>query len=343
MRRFSGYFMLLGILFSLTIDLASQDILSLKKEIELKTPGNIEVGNILNIQSNSSGYLFIHNWTAYVKNGCPLGTQLSVFDSSGNFIRTIGKQGKGDKEIQRFKAFFVHSDKIYIADDKDRCIHVLNYKGEYLYNFNMQSFNCYNLYITDNGDIITYDPVVSQSYENLIQVQNQKQLICKFGSPTIVAKNSFPCPNHGFTLDSKSNIYQVNSHEYKIFKYNLKGELISTFTNDRNLSICKSMPADFPIKPDTSKVYQEKFRNSFDWINYLYLIDDKFLLTVYLSDVLKSSSIYYVDILTLDGDMIKCNIQMPYVPKGSYGDLLYLVAEREEKVDGSFSSQKIMF
>ena len=311
---------------------------TLKNTIVLQEPDSIQIGNIQNIQSNSSGELLVLNRNAYMKYGCSTGNRLTLFDKDGKFIRNIGKPGEGVNEISNFKSFTIKDDTIYVADDVKGCIHILHKNGEYISNFDMKSMNCWRLYIT--GDrVITYDPVVSQAFENLIQVQNTKTIYSKFGTPSIIARKAFPCPNYGFTINSQNSIFQVNSHEYKIYNYSLTGELLNIFTNSNQLSKCKSLPETFEIKRDTSRAYYKNFRDSFNWIHYLYLMRDKYLILVYVDSEMN----FFADIISTTGEFIKTSIKLDYDPKGWNKNGLFLIPEREEKSLGTFSPQKILF
>lgn len=310
---------------------------TLKNTIVLQEPDSIQVGNIQNIQSNSSGEFLVLNRNAYMKYGCSTGNRLTLFDKDGKFIRNIGKPGDGVNEISNFKSFTIKDDTIYVADDVKGCIHILQKNGEYVSNFDMKSLNCWRLYVTDNK-FITYDPVVSQSFEYLIQVQDKKSLMARFGTPSIVAQKSFPCPNYGFTINSKNKIFQVHSHEYKIYNYNTSGDLLDIFTNSDNASKCRSLLESIELKPDTSRTYNQKFHQSFDWIQYLYLLCDKYLVLVYIDDNMH----YFADVLSTTGEFIKSNIPIAHDPKGMGIDCLYLVPEREQNPNGMYLPQKLL-
>jgi hypothetical protein len=291
------------------------DIFILKKKIELQECQDNLLGTVNTVLVDSLNNIYILDWKSI---------QVFVFDKSGSCIRTIGKKGYGPGEYGFCNALCYRNGSIFIADVRQRKIHQFSSAGAYVSSCKMVSYNCYDLFVDQNLHLYTYDPVVSGDFEKLIIVQNCAEPLFKFGEPTILAKKFFPCPTHGFAVDSRNFIYQVNSHEYKIYKYNNQGQLLAVFSNDHSISKCRSLPANMLLERTNDEKKVKRIALSFDWINNLKIINDEILAVCYSDG---SSPGNRMDLLDLNGNFIKATLELPYELKTTYKNDVYLVEE----------------
>lgn len=305
------------------------ELFRLVKTITLNESDDAPIGTVNEIQSDAAGNLYIRD---------NVGNQILSFNAEGQFITNIGRQGSGPEEFSIAQAMYYRNQSIYIADSKRLLIHQFTSDNRHIKSFKMASFNCYGFFVSrDEKKFFTYDPfVMGAPRQSQITIQDSKgRALEKFCEPSMLAKKKLPLPNFGFAAEERNNhIFQVNAHEYKIKVYNENGELLNVIANEQEISECKSLPPDFPVRRDFSDTYQKKFRDSFNWIDKIYVLDSRFLLVTYLISIRPNPIIYQLDLLSVSGDFINCNLRLPAKIKGVSGKYLYTLGKREMTTDG---------
>ncbi len=209
----------------------------------------------------------------------------------------------------------------------------------------MAAWNCYRLFVTkDEKRVVIYDPVVMEpDRQRQILIQDfEGNILNRFAPPSRVAQAAFPLPNYGFCVDESRNLFfQVNAHEYKIYVYDETGQLVKTITNEAGLSKCKSLPYDFRLVRDYSESYEKRFRAAFNWIEKLYIVENRLLLVIYYVSIRPNPIKFGMDVLSLRGDFVNPNLALPELIRGVCHDRVFLVQKRSMDAAGNLTPVEV--
>lgn len=174
---------------------------------------------------------------------------ISVYDSNGKFIKTIGRFGDGPGEFNfrgmgdRIEFF---KDRMFINDQGHYRVQVMTEDGKYLSQVNPMESNCKSISpINMNTVILGFNPS-RQNHSLIHRYQKEKgiyQLIKVFGDfivkPSDIDWNDKVSVSRFYTLneflicsDDKGCIYQLYTDVPIIKKYNPDGQLIWQKTVD---------------------------------------------------------------------------------------------------------------
>ena len=85
----------------------------------------------IEFQFDSQGNIYIIDWREIT---------IKVFDPDGNYLRSVGKQGKGPGEFETPARFRIVDDQIYLLDSRQRKFSLLTLEGEYLKGFKIEGY-----------------------------------------------------------------------------------------------------------------------------------------------------------------------------------------------------------
>ncbi len=97
--------------------------LELIKKIGLQEKDSIKVGNARFIKTDEDTNLYIMDWSS---------SNIKVFSKNGNFVRTIGKSGKGPNELSSPMYFCFKGDEIWISEFDIDAFKVFSKEGKFL-------------------------------------------------------------------------------------------------------------------------------------------------------------------------------------------------------------------
>ncbi len=135
--------------------------------IPLETKENSLIGNIDKVVFTDD-YIFVFDWLS--------SRAIFQFDTSGNFIRKIGKQGQGPGEYLMIYDFDVYNNKLIVLDMGYKLIYY-TLEGEYVNQTELKDFVTGKL-ISLNKDLLAFNTTGSEPYELTIatpkgEVKNQ--------------------------------------------------------------------------------------------------------------------------------------------------------------------------
>lgn len=97
----------------------------------------------IEFQLDDYGNIYILDWRE---------VGIKVFDSTGHFLRTVGRKGQGPGEFGVPAYFQIVGDKIYLLDSRNRKFSLLNLEGKYLQGFPLEGFSP-GLGVTEDGTL----------------------------------------------------------------------------------------------------------------------------------------------------------------------------------------------
>lgn len=152
------------------------------------------------------------------------------FDSSGKFIRKIGKQGQGPGDFLTPGDVFVTKDYLVVRDIGNSRFQYLDLEGKYLRSFKF--FKTYASFVINENDLVigALFPRSSYNVRNLIDVLSPEGgLLYSFGEPLIYKDISVTLSNVKLGLNKKGELF-VSFNLFPIVrKYSLKGELLAEY------------------------------------------------------------------------------------------------------------------
>ena len=245
--------------------------------------------------------------------------QILKFDSRGDFVGRIGREGQGPGEFQGPNHAVTWKNRLIVLDNFRRNIQILDTKGVYIDGFVAKS--CWDLVVSDSG-LICIAPALIQSDENsyLTEIYSQEgEMKNSFGKPKDL-KRSYTSRNRTrLATNNKDELIMAFQHWPIIRKYSLDGELKAEYTVEHKIM---KENAEFNQLQQTkpSKVGEpSSFKRVIDGID---ILGGK----VYL--LFSSHPDFKFEILELDKDM---NVIKTYTYKHSewhyYSD--FLVKEQE--------------
>ena len=122
--------------------------------------------------------------------------RLLLFDRKGKFINQVGSQGRGPGEYNRILAFAndVKNREIYLLSD--RKIHVYDFKGQFIREFNL-TFPSQQMLLTENNDLILHSYNFPQASE---KPPYSWYIIDRYGKTLKALPNTLKRSNGGITI-----------------------------------------------------------------------------------------------------------------------------------------------
>jgi len=195
-------------------------------DVTIDSKGNVYVADTFNsrIQKFSSNGRFLKSWKGvdrprgifagpdnliYVANTSA--NNIIIFDEEGQVKRQFGRHGKGMNELDQPIGITVHSDKIYVADSRNKRIQIFKLNGQYVNHIAVPGWvgNVFvepYVAILKNGDIAATDPTSHSVYRF-----NPGGKLIKELSLT----NRFQHPM-GIVCTEQGKVYVVDSHHHKV-------------------------------------------------------------------------------------------------------------------------------
>jgi hypothetical protein len=228
------------------------------KIIPLETEENCLIGQIDQIHvTNDELYILDSRFAK----------SLFVFTKKGEFIRKIGKVGRGPGEYTNPGTFKINDQKkeIYILDRNIQVIHRYDYAGKYLGNINIIGDRATDFIMTSQNQI----------YLDLVMgYGNDKFLLRELSFSGKVLRKWFPIPDYGkgwsFNLDGKA--FCQTQQDIKFYKPYLD-TIYSIFPNEVKPFMCLSSENLLTSKDLINFKSKQKIINSmfgFDEINKIW-------------------------------------------------------------------------
>ncbi len=217
--------------------------------------------------------------------------RVQVFNKTGLYIRTIGKEGRGKGEFMKFTDMYVDVfDNLYIADNDNKRIQVFTPAGNFLKEIPVDVKDPRYLTVDSKKNVYVHhvgDKAAVRKYD----FEGNK--IAAFGeilnAREDIGKKSKTYSQARLAVDKDDNLYVSYRPVYKIDKYSPEGVLLMTF--NRGMT-------------DRQKAQKDKFRD--DNLNtnrarYIFHISDIFIdhedrIWITLSDA--------IDVFSLDGKLL---------------------------------------
>lgn len=126
------------------------------------------------ICSDSSGNIYISDSKA---------RNIFKFDSSGNFLVRIGREGQGPGEFNNPRSIRFSKDLLVVSDNNNHRIQFLDSNGIYVRSIKYKGMAPWDMAVNDNG-LVFVAPIRRQSHAPLIDVYSQDgNLLYSFGEP----------------------------------------------------------------------------------------------------------------------------------------------------------------
>lgn len=179
--------------------------------------------------------------------------RIQVFNSSGDYLRTLGQRGSGPGELERSArtiAINSRTQLIYVYDFSMKRLTALKMNGKYVDSWYINEF-IDDMDFDSKNILLTSDFVVEEKYAPIHRYNSKVKLISSFGSVEEPGKNIFKMlllspynEAHVFSqykmtniaVDEVGYIYYSQKNPYQISKYSPDGKLILEFNRDLNFS-----------------------------------------------------------------------------------------------------------
>jgi len=220
------------------------------------------VWKIGELEENEKNYQFFNAFDASIDKDGDIyvmdsgNNRIQVFDPAGNYLKTIGREGKGPGEFQQLYSIDINDDgHLYIYDRGKRSMECFDREGKFIKSTRLQGNYSY---IRITGPDIFCAPLIEVIYPDLMiwrqafpGREDSRDLKC-LSSVCILdeTKKEFCAglPEEGITYGSQinANIFETDihynlfvafKHQNKIEKYTPDGHLLFTIDRPLNFSI----------------------------------------------------------------------------------------------------------
>lgn len=160
---------------------------------------------------------------------------IKKYDSSGNFVKTIGQKGQGPGEFESIiKMEIDEKDNIYVIDIYGR-VQVFDTDGNYLREFRILNFTIFFKVLSDSQLVI--NKVFNEGNKNLLHFTDRsgdiQSSLCEMETCNEPLGLRY-LNGITFCTDAQKNIYVAFRSQNRIEKYNAEGQL--QFRADRPLN-----------------------------------------------------------------------------------------------------------
>lgn len=275
------------------------ETLSIHRDIDFSSLNNLDFGYIRSIYSDSNGNIYVLDW----------GRQsILIFSENGELIKEFVNRGEGPGEYLTIREIYIKNDFLYIVDNNQLKISkfkIINSEGDlthikdaiypdraftridhffvidedtYAFVFLKDGFSPHNLWDDKFAGLQLFD-WKRQKYNEILEVPGREYFRFENGRGWGIRPLAFG--TYPYFMFHEGEFYYGNNSEFNIDKYNLSGELVTTFQsinidpisvpkNERMDEINDDYYVDRNIQKDAREQLPEEWRiyNSF-------LIDDE--------------------------------------------------------------------
>lgn len=190
--------------------------------IPLETSNESLIGNVLDVQLTDD-YIFI---SQRIRDNKPL----LQFDRSGNFIRQIGKIGRGPEEYVAMRGFSIDRDKeiIYVLASYNGKVLSYSFDGDYINSFKFpQSYG--PIVWSKDSSFICYQESVNGTEENIFEERNTHNEITQYVRNTFFWQHKLNFFAGG-SSSKKKVFYRLNNKLHFKSSYN---DTVYTYDKDK--------------------------------------------------------------------------------------------------------------
>jgi hypothetical protein len=154
--------------------------------------------------------------------------RIQVFNSSGNFLRTIGRRGKGPGDVLNPSLIVPDkTGKLVVYESGNRRIQILNPSGKYIGMFGFGGVWISDIVVSPDNRLLVYSHPKTFNSGKLIYFYNFKgEVLGTIGKHPRRGKELAESEGISFVLDKKGNIYIAYNYIPYIETYNEKGKLL---------------------------------------------------------------------------------------------------------------------
>lgn len=154
-----------------------------------------------------------------------------VFSPNGEFIRQIGRRGKGPGDLLTpYSIDLAPNGNLWVLEMMGRRIQRFDPSGKSVSSFNIDGW-CEWIGVTSGSEILSHFPFKTFKTRKIIYAMDQEGKIQKeFGQYHGEAESRLTAERFLFTMDSQDNLYVANGHAPVIRKYSPDGTLVSVIT-----------------------------------------------------------------------------------------------------------------
>lgn len=271
----------------------------------------------------------------------PYTKQIYIFDSEGNFIKSIGNSGRGPGEFEYIRRIKLDNfDNLWVYDPSQLRLSVFSAPDYYFLKSIKVTQRFSDFIVTEDSKVIVYSTLSDNliSHFNDGGAINQQYFSVKDKLKRIFL-GRFQDGGLTYGFDNKS-FFVVYPGEFGIRKYSIDGILLSnitTLTIGKNQKFRPITPK-FPEKLDPyNYTYEhEEWYNSFLNISQIFVVHpDILLLTLY--DNVTSKVKFFTNIYTQDGQVLAEGITLPNEGRiiGTNIDRVFIATDEKMLNDGS--------
>lgn len=190
--------------------------------IPLETTDESLVGNVLDVQLTED-YIFI---SQRIRDKRPL----LQFDRSGNFIRQIGKIGRGPEEYVAMRGFSIDKDRkrIYVLASYNGTVHTYSFDGDYIKSFKFpQSYG--SIVWSKDSSFICYHESLTGTEKNIFEERNSNNEVEQYVRNTFLWQHKLNYVT-GFGNNKLKVFYRLNDKLHFKSTYN---DTVFTYNGDK--------------------------------------------------------------------------------------------------------------
>ena len=161
------------------------------------------------------------------------------YTASGNFIKKIGRRGEGPAEFEMPHKFFYDNKMLFIVDQGNRRVQILNSEGEYLSSFKLLRL-IRNIAHFDNtiiGQQLYRQPEI-EGFSLLTKYNHKGEILDSFGEPinkTVRISKLPPSASKVMLKIYNEKIYALFWYYPVMQVYAFNGELLKTYKFDSKM------------------------------------------------------------------------------------------------------------
>jgi len=222
--------------------------------------------------------------------------KLFVFDMKGNFLKNIGKLGKGKGEYLVIRDFDVYDEKVYISSQQDNRMLIFDLEGQHINDVKFSGYIGMSFMVLEDGFVVNKTDGSNKAVTFYDKKGKKKKIITNPGFDFMRFSN-----DHTFFKNLKGPFvyFAKNDTIYNIFEKNLKPSYFIDFGR-------KSVPYG---KMKSIKILEDFIKNN-DYLEYIYfnsflkyyflkVIDGKYVYTIIID--IQSKKLYNAMYLNYKG------------------------------------------
>ena len=159
------------------------------------------------------------------------------FDVSGGYVCEYGKQGKGDGDLDSPLGVVIHSNKVFIADTRNRRISVFQLNGQFCSIIGLGHLNSpHGVTVTTNNQLLVADNMKNCIFSFALD----GTYIGKFGNSQLTGPYGLATDIHGFVLvtESGNNCVTVFDQDGAfVYSYGSSGSAHGEFSYPREIAV----------------------------------------------------------------------------------------------------------